>query len=103
MVILLYNKFIWINHVNYFQFLTKYCPFSRSDINLCAFLDYEIWKASYLLTEDFPGSQHVFDNDDDELIDFKTGVDPVHDKGDELLSFHNEIELNRNSLYDIVI
>ena len=42
-------------------------------------------------------------DDDDELIDFVTGVDPVQDKEDQVLSFDNEIELNRNSLYDIVI
>ena len=45
----------------------------------------------------------MLNNDDDELIDFVTGVDPAQDTKDEVLSFDNEIELNRNSLYDIVI
>ena len=48
--------------------LIMLCIF-RQDVDLPAFLDYEIWKASYMVSQEIPGPQHVF-TDDHGMIDF---------------------------------
>ena len=42
----------------------------RYDVNLPVFLDYEIWKSSYMLAQDIPCTQ-ALDEDDNDLVDFE--------------------------------
>ena len=58
----------------------------RYDVNLVSFLDYEIWKASYMLAQDVPykGTQDTCGLNDD-LVDFDQ-ITWGKDEVDELIN-----------------
>ena len=62
-------------------------------MDLKSFLDYEIWKISYMLAQEIPGPQHSV-ADDHGMIDFVTGGDLTDDKIEQFC-YDNEVQVEK--------
>ena len=79
---------------NLSNYLKAYFNYSE-DINLPVFLDYEIWKISYMLAQNIPGQEHSLDSDHG-MINFVTGRNNIEERVEKQNCYENTYDLTDN-------